>query len=112
MSEERRTLSRRLAAAWSADTATAWRDENPAPGQCSVTAPVAQDLVAGLLLRTRTGSTATEARGRGGLGALRAMPSRLTTAFVGKGGNVRFATGNAKGPGGSAGAFCASGCGG
>ena len=42
--------------AWSAQTATSWRLENPARGQCSVTALVVQDLLGGSILKTRVGS--------------------------------------------------------
>lgn len=44
----------KVAAAWSADTASAgWSPENPALNQCAVTALVVQDLVGGELVRSR-----------------------------------------------------------
>ncbi|WP_119168780.1 YunG family protein [Algihabitans albus] len=39
--------------AWSLDTAVQWTPENPASGQCNVTAVVILDLFGGDLLRTR-----------------------------------------------------------
>ena len=47
-------LQDRLKAAWSAETASGWTPENPARGQCSVTALVVQDILGGDILRTRT----------------------------------------------------------
>ena len=42
-----------LEKAWSSDTAVQWSKENPANGQCNVTASVIQDLFGGEILRTR-----------------------------------------------------------
>ena len=44
-----------LPRAWSFDTSSRWTEENPARGQCSVTALVAGDLLGGDILRTRVG---------------------------------------------------------
>ena len=41
--------------AWSSETATQWSPENPANGQCNVTAAVVHDLFGGEVLRTRVG---------------------------------------------------------
>lgn len=41
-----------LAKAWSKDTAIQWTEENPASGQCNVTAAVIYDLFGGEILRT------------------------------------------------------------
>ncbi len=38
--------------AWSIETAKQWSKENPANGQCNVTAAVVQDLFGGEILRT------------------------------------------------------------
>jgi hypothetical protein len=46
-------LYRRLTKAWSSETGSKWRRDNPACGQCSVTALVVQDLLGGELLKTR-----------------------------------------------------------
>jgi hypothetical protein len=46
-------LYRRLTKAWSSETGSKWRPDNPACGQCSVTALVVQDLLGGELLKTR-----------------------------------------------------------
>ena len=46
-------LYRRLTRAWSAETSTAWRRDNPACGQCSVTALVVQDVLGGEILKTK-----------------------------------------------------------
>jgi hypothetical protein len=48
-------LYRRLTKAWSSETSSGWRLDNPACGQCSVTALVVQDLLGGELLKTRVG---------------------------------------------------------
>lgn len=40
---------------WSRETATTYMPDNPALGQCSVTALVAQDHLGGTLLKTRVG---------------------------------------------------------
>ncbi|MEM7044223.1 MAG: hypothetical protein AAF543_15545 [Pseudomonadota bacterium] len=39
--------------AWSLETAAQWSAENPANGQCNVTAAVVHDLFGGAILRTR-----------------------------------------------------------
>ena len=39
--------------AWSLDTAVQWTAENPASGQCNVTAAMAHDLWGGEILRTQ-----------------------------------------------------------
>ena len=39
--------------AWSLETAKQWSSENPANGQCNVTAAVIHDLYGGEILRTR-----------------------------------------------------------
>ncbi|OBZ92016.1 hypothetical protein ADU59_28910 [Pararhizobium polonicum] len=44
-----------LATAWSIETSSKWRPENPALGQCGVTALVVQDLLGGDILKTRFG---------------------------------------------------------
>ncbi|MEM6743343.1 MAG: hypothetical protein AAF676_06365 [Pseudomonadota bacterium] len=45
-----------LEGAWSLKTAKQWSRENPANGQCNVTAAVIHDLFGGDVLRTRVGS--------------------------------------------------------
>lgn len=42
-----------LESAWSSDTAVQWSAQNPANGQCNVTAAVINDLYGGDVLRTR-----------------------------------------------------------
>ncbi len=42
-----------LEQAWSLETAKQWSPENPANGQCNVTAAVIHDLYGGEILRTR-----------------------------------------------------------
>ncbi|MEM8949254.1 MAG: hypothetical protein AAGA21_14740 [Pseudomonadota bacterium] len=42
-----------LEKAWSLDSAVQWSAENPANGQCNVTAAVIHDLFGGEILRTR-----------------------------------------------------------
>lgn len=49
-------LEGRLKAAWSVATATTWTRDNPALGQCSVTALVVNDLLGGRILKTRVGA--------------------------------------------------------
>lgn len=49
-------FGQRLSAAWSKETATMWTRENPARGQCSVTALVVHDVFGGRILKTRVGS--------------------------------------------------------
>jgi hypothetical protein len=46
-------LYRRLMQAWSGETSGKWQRDNPACGQCSVTALVVQDLLGGELLKTK-----------------------------------------------------------
>nr|WP_201285430.1 hypothetical protein [Chelativorans xinjiangense] len=43
-----------LRSAWSAETSSKWGAENPACGQCSVTALVVHDLFGGEILKTET----------------------------------------------------------
>lgn len=45
-------LLTKLQSAWSTETGSKWRRDNPACGQCSVTALVAQDLLGGDILKT------------------------------------------------------------
>jgi hypothetical protein len=45
----------RLRKAWSMETSGKWRPDNPAAGQCSVTALVAQDELGGDILKTDVG---------------------------------------------------------
>jgi hypothetical protein len=45
-------LERAFAASWSVETSSLWTPENPARGQCSVTALVARDFLGGELLKT------------------------------------------------------------
>ena len=53
MSEPER-LRARLERAWSAETSTLWTPDNPARGQCSVTALAVQKLCGGEILKTAT----------------------------------------------------------
>lgn len=46
------TIRTALRRAWSLETASQWSAENPANGQCNVTAAVIQDLFGGEILRT------------------------------------------------------------
>lgn len=46
---------RALEAAWSAQSSSLWTAENPAAGQCGVSALVAQDILGGDILKTRFG---------------------------------------------------------
>jgi hypothetical protein len=48
-------LYHRLKQAWSPDTGRKWRRDNPACGQCSVTALVVQDQLGGDILKTDVG---------------------------------------------------------
>jgi hypothetical protein len=48
-------LYHRLKLAWSTATGRKWRRDNPACGQCSVTALVVQDLLGGDILKTDVG---------------------------------------------------------
>lgn len=45
-------LREKFMSAWSIETGRKWRPDNPACGQCSVTALVAQDLLGGEILKT------------------------------------------------------------
>lgn len=47
-----RKLREQLRSAWSIETSSKWRPDNPACGQCSVTALVLQDLLGGDILKT------------------------------------------------------------
>ena len=47
-------LPQRLRRAWSSETASTWTAENPARGQCSVTAIAVQRLLGGEILKTET----------------------------------------------------------
>jgi hypothetical protein len=47
-------LQQRIASAWSDRTSSKWRADNPACGQCSVTAVAVQRLVGGDILKTET----------------------------------------------------------
>lgn len=46
-------LASALLHAWSGKTSSLWSRENPARGQCSVTALVVQDLFGGFIVKTR-----------------------------------------------------------
>lgn len=48
-------FAERVARCWSRQTASVWRGDNPAFGQCSVTALLAQEKLGGTLERTRVG---------------------------------------------------------
>ncbi len=50
---DERCLRAALMNAWSLETAVQWTQENPALGQCNVTAAVVFDLFGGEILRTR-----------------------------------------------------------
>ncbi len=45
-------LYERLRRAWSSETSRHWRPDNPASGQCGVTALVVQDALGGEILKT------------------------------------------------------------
>jgi hypothetical protein len=49
-------LQGRLRVSWSKETASIWTADNPARGQCSVSALVVQDLLGGDLAKTKVGS--------------------------------------------------------
>lgn len=49
-------LAALLPRAWSRDSAAQWRADNPAAGQCNVTAALAHDLLGGEILKTRIGT--------------------------------------------------------
>ncbi|WP_334418074.1 MULTISPECIES: YunG family protein [unclassified Bradyrhizobium] len=46
-------LYHKLRSAWSAETSSQWRSDNPAAGQCSVTTLVIQDELGGEILKTQ-----------------------------------------------------------
>lgn len=46
-----------LQTAWSIETSSQWRSDNPARGQCAVTALVVQDLIGGDILKTEVNGT-------------------------------------------------------
>ncbi len=46
-------LEAALPDAWSLETSSKWSAENPARGQCSVTALIVQDIFGGTILKTR-----------------------------------------------------------
>jgi hypothetical protein len=48
------TLLAALRASWSRETSSGWREDNPARGQCNVTALVVQDHCGGEILKTPT----------------------------------------------------------
>ncbi|VAV94295.1 Uncharacterized protein YunG [hydrothermal vent metagenome] len=48
-------LQEALFSAWSLQSSTRWQSDNPALGQCGVTALVAQDNLGGVILKTRYG---------------------------------------------------------
>lgn len=48
-------LARTTLNAWSPATEAKWQEDNPACGQCSVTALIVQDLFGGKILKTRIG---------------------------------------------------------
>lgn len=52
MSVPPRDLPQRLRRAWSSETVTTWTADNPAKGQCSVTAIAVQRLLGGEILKT------------------------------------------------------------
>lgn len=47
-------LYEKLQLAWSLETSSKWRPDNPARGQCSVTAIAVHDILGGDILKTRT----------------------------------------------------------
>jgi hypothetical protein len=52
---DERQIRRVLRHSWSLQTSTKWTSENPAAGQCAVTALVINDRFGGSILKTRTG---------------------------------------------------------
>jgi hypothetical protein len=48
----REALAAALLASWSAETSTLWSPENPARGQCDVTALLVQEILGGEILKT------------------------------------------------------------
>ena len=53
MDFDEKKIQMALACSWSLETAAQWRPENPALGQCNVTALIVQELFGGKLLKTR-----------------------------------------------------------
>ncbi|MGU3400203.1 hypothetical protein ACLBWS_10745 [Brucellaceae bacterium D45D] len=51
--EEIAVFANKLEKAWSLETSTKWRQDNPACGQCGVTSLVVQDVFGGSLLKCR-----------------------------------------------------------
>ncbi|HEV2506676.1 MAG TPA: hypothetical protein VGV39_26615 [Mesorhizobium sp.] len=47
-------LYEKLKQAWSLETSSKWQPDNPARGQCSVTAIAVHDILGGDILKTRT----------------------------------------------------------
>jgi hypothetical protein len=45
-------LYERLRLAWSSETGRHWRQDNPAAGQCGVTALIVHDVLGGVILKT------------------------------------------------------------
>ena len=56
MSPSRDAVFRAVEGGWSSATSTLWRADNPAAGQCSVTALLLQEMLGGCILKTRVGS--------------------------------------------------------
>jgi hypothetical protein len=50
------TVTRRLRRSWSSESSSQWRPDNPALGQCNVTALVIHDHFGGDILKTPVGS--------------------------------------------------------
>lgn len=55
MTFDETTIRKALPEAWSSETAVQWTAENPASGQCNVTAAVIFDLFGGEVLRAQLG---------------------------------------------------------
>lgn len=55
MNLSRDAVFRAVERAWSPASSTVWRQDNPAAGQCSVTALLLQEMLGGHLLKTRVG---------------------------------------------------------
>ncbi|MEO1287654.1 MAG: hypothetical protein AAFV93_07790 [Chloroflexota bacterium] len=49
------TIHKALEKSWSIHSSTKWREDNPALGQCGVTAMVVQDHLGGEILKTKYG---------------------------------------------------------
>lgn len=56
MTAARDAMFRAVESAWSSGSSTQWRRDNPATGQCSVTALLLRDLLGGHILKTRVGA--------------------------------------------------------